>query len=107
MCKWKKINIIYKLTSIRNQGDPISVYLFIPVLKIFFIIIKANKNIRGLKIFNHEYLYTAYAGDTKNFSEDISSIKVVLTDLNSFFGSSELRPNFIKWGIAGIGVLKC
>ena len=72
----------------------------------FFIIIKTNKNIRGLKTFDHEYLFTAYADDTTFFLEDISSIKVVLKDLNSFSGFSGLRPNFTKCEIAGIGVLK-
>ena len=59
-----------------------------------------------MKIFDHEYLYTAYADDTTFFLEDISSIKVVLKDLNSFSGFSVLRPNFTKCEIAGIGVLK-
>ena len=35
--------------------------------------------------------------DTTFFLKDISSIKVVLKDLNSLFGFSGLRSNFIKW----------
>ena len=72
----------------------------------FFILIKTNKNIHGLKIFNHEYLYTTYACNTKLFLESISFIKVVLKDLNSFFSFSGLRPNFTKFEIAGTDVLK-
>ena len=34
-----------------RQGDPISVYLFIIVLKIVFQIIKETSNIEGLEIF--------------------------------------------------------
>ena len=47
-----------------RQGDPISAYLFIIALEIIFAIIKSNPNIKGLNIFNHNYLYTAYADDT-------------------------------------------
>ena len=80
----------FKLGRGACQGDPIPVYLFIIAMEIFLIIIKTNKNIQGLKIFGHEYSYTAYADDTTFFLEDIISIKVVLKDLNSFSGFSGL-----------------
>ena len=89
-----------------REEDPISAYLFIPALEMFFIMVKTNKNIHGLKIFDREYLYTTYADDTTYFLEDISSIKVVLKDLQSFSSFSGLRFNFTKCEIAGIGVLK-
>ena len=38
--------------------DPISAYLFILVLEILFILAEFNKNIHGIKIFKHEYLYS-------------------------------------------------
>lgn len=59
-----------------------------------------------LKVFNHEYLYTSYADDTTFFLEDISSIKVVIQDLNSFCDFSGLLPNFTKCETPVIGVLK-
>ena len=68
--------------------------------------IETNKNAHGLNIFDHEYLYTAYVVDTTFFLEDISSVKVVLKDFQSFSSFSGLRPNFTKCKIAGIGVLK-
>ena len=68
--------------------------------------IKTNKNTHGLNIFDHEYLYTAYADDATFFLENISSIKVVLKDLQCFSSFSGLRPNFTKCEIAGIGILK-
>ena len=96
----------FKLERGACQGDPISAYLIIFALEIFFITIKTNKNTHGLNIFDHEYLYTAYADNTTFFLEDISSIKVVLKDLQCFSSFSGFRPNFAKCEIAGIGVLK-
>ena len=51
----------FKLERGAQQGDPISVYLFILVLEIFFIFVKNNPKVKGLNIFKHEFLYTAYA----------------------------------------------
>ena len=42
-----------------RQGDPIAAYLFIIVLEIFFIMVRANKNINRLKIFGFSFLFTA------------------------------------------------
>ena len=54
----------FKLDKGARQGDPISAYLFILVLKIVFNLIKQNKDIHGLSYFDHTFLYTAYADDT-------------------------------------------
>ena len=54
----------FKLEKGTRQFDSISAYLFIIVLEIVFLSIKGNKNIKGLNIFNHTFLYTAYADDT-------------------------------------------
>ena len=57
----------FHLERVTRQGDPISAYLFILVLEILFILTEFNKNIHGIKIFKHEYLYIAYVDDTTFF----------------------------------------
>ena len=89
-----------------RQGDPISTYLFVLALEIFFILIKTNNDIQGIEIFNHEYLYTAYTDDTTFFVKDLNSVKIILSSLDQFYTFSGLRPNLSKCEIAGIGVLK-
>ena len=52
-----------------QQGDPISVYLFILALEIVFTFLRESKNIQGLTIFNNQFLYTTRADDTTFFSQ--------------------------------------
>ena len=89
-----------------RQGDPISAYLFILALDVLFTLIKSNKDISGLNIFDHDFLYTAYADDTTFFLNDLISANNVLANLNLFSIVSGLKPNLDKSEIAGIGVLK-
>ena len=49
------------------QGDPISAYLFILALEILFLHIKENSRMKEFNIFDHCYLYPAYAYDTTFF----------------------------------------
>ena len=89
-----------------RQGDPISAYLFILVLEILFLLIKSSNDINGVKLLQHEYLYTAYADDTTFFLKDEISIKNVFSLIDNFSKVSGLLPNIKKCEIAGIGVLK-
>ena len=77
----------FKLERSTRQGDPISAYLFILVLVIAFVLSKTNNNIEGLNIFNHNFLYTAYADDTTFFIKNVNSATEIIKtfDFFSFF----------------------
>ena len=57
----------FELQKGARQGDPILAYVFILCLEIVFILIKANKRVKGINIFKHTYLYSAYTDDTTFF----------------------------------------
>ena len=46
----------FNLEKGANQGDPISAYLFILALEVFFELFKNNADIRGITIFNHAFI---------------------------------------------------
>ena len=96
----------FELEKGARQGNPISAYLFILCLEIVFILIKANKRVKGINIFKHTYLYSAYADDTTFFLRYKRSIKELLNTFATFSKYSGLKPNHEKCEIAGIGVLK-
>ena len=75
-------------------------------LEILFLVIKENPRIKGLNIFYHCYLYSAYADDTIFFLKDVNSIKEIVNSIHIFSRFSGLRPNLSKCEIAGIGILK-
>ena len=68
----------FKLQKRARQGNPISAYLFILCLEIVFILIQANKRVKGINIFKHTYLYSPYADDTTFFLRVKRSIKKLL-----------------------------
>ena len=87
----------FELQKGARQGDPILAYVFILCLEIVFILIKANKRVKGINIFQPTYLYSAYADNTTFFLRYKRSVKEFL---NAF------ATNHEKCKIAGIGVLK-
>ena len=89
-----------------DKAIPISSYLFILCLEIVFSLIKANKRVKGINIFDHTYLYSAYTDDTTFFLRDKRSIKELINTFTTFSQYSGLKPNHEKCEIAGIGVLK-
>ena len=96
----------FELQKGARQGDSISAYLFVLCLGFVLILIKANKRVKGINIFKHTYLYSAYADDTTFFLRYKRSIKELLNTFATFSKYSGLKPNHEKCEIAGIGVLK-
>ena len=68
----------FKLERGTRQEDPISSYIFFLVLDVVVIVIKSNQNIDKLRIFEHGFLYTAYANDTTFFVKDQTSVIEIL-----------------------------
>ena len=86
----------FKLNRGARQGDPISAYLFISAFEIVFLLIKEFPHIKGLNIFDHCYLCSAYADDTTYFLKDVNSIKEMINSFHIFSSFSGLRPNLSK-----------
>ena len=87
-----------------RQGDPISAYLFILVMEVFFTMIRNNPNIEGLDILGCKYLLTSYADDTTFFIKNKSSAKEIFKTFEIFSKYSGLKVNKSECEIAGIGV---
>ena len=75
-------------------------------LKLPYIRIKNNSCIKGLKIFDHTFLYSAYAEDTIFFVKNVESVEDIIKVSILFSKFSGLKPNLTKCEASGIGVLK-
>ena len=86
-----------------RQGDPISAYLFIIVLEVFFAMIRSNNNIKGIHILDFYFLITAYADDSTFFVADMQSINMIFSTFDVFAQYSGMEINRSKCELAGIG----
>ena len=89
-----------------RQGDSISAYLFVLALEILFQLIKSKPEIKGLTIFDHYYLYSAYADDTTFFLQYTISIKHMVDVFYLFSYFSGLKPILKKSEIGGFEAQK-
>ena len=101
-----KTSQYFKLERGTRQGDPIFAYLFIIVVEVIFLNIIQNNYIKGIKLFDKEFIYTAYADDTTFFLQNKNHVKMLLEAFHAFSFFSGLKPNKSKCEIAGIGLLK-
>ena len=96
----------FELKRGARQGDPISAFLFILSIEVLFRMIKSNTNIDGIEVFNHHFLYSAYADDATFFLKNEKSIYQLIKEFNNFSTFSGLKPNINKCEISGIGSMK-
>ena len=89
-----------------RQGDPISAYIFILALEVLSFLVRNNKDIKGLNIFDHLFLYTAYADDTTIHLENKESIEELVKRITLFSSFSSLKSNISKCEICELGLLK-
>jgi hypothetical protein len=68
--------------------------------------IKNNNVIKPLDICDRTFLYSAYADDATFFLKDEESVKALFETIKLFSSYSDLKPNYSKCEVAGIGVLK-
>ena len=88
-----------------NEIQYLVTYFFL-VSEVVFTVIKSNQNIDKLRIFEHGFLYTAYANDTTLFIKDQTSVIEILKVFDQISNISGLNPNKSKCEITGIGALK-
>ena len=66
----------FKLGRETQQGDLITAYLFIIVLEPVFQIIKEVSNIERFEIFQKNFIYSAYTGDTSVFLKILNLLSI-------------------------------
>ena len=86
----------FEILRSTRQGDPISPLIFILGLEILFLIIRADENIKGVRIENNEIKLTAYADDASYFIRDKYSAENLLQKIELFSKISGLEVNRSK-----------
>ena len=87
-----------------RQGDPLSPYLFIICAEFLAVKLRKNKNIKGIKVNNIEFLISQYADDTSVILDGSeSSLKQTISELERFSRISGLNINFDKTQLVWIG----
>ena len=86
----------FQIDRSTRQGDPISPLIFILVLEILFIYIRADKNIKGIKILKNEIKLTSFADDATYFLRSKVSAERLLLAIEQFSSVSGLEVNRTK-----------
>lgn len=90
-----------------RQGDPVAPYLFILCAEILAILIKQNKDIRGIFVYDREHKISQYADDTSLILDgSASSLFNALETLELFSKISGLQVNSSKTKIVWFGSKK-
>ena len=78
-----------------HQDDPIFAYI-LPWFQKYLFLVRNNKDIKGLNIFDHLFLYTTDADDTTFFLENKESIEELLETFAGFSTFWGLKPNILN-----------
>ena len=89
-----------------RQGCPLSVYLFLFVVELLAVEIRANNNINGITFEENEAKISQLADDTTIFLENKTSIPALLRILEHFKNCSGLKANVEKTKAYGFGAFK-
>ena len=90
-----------------RQGDPISPYLFVICAEILAIMIREEKDIKGININNIEYKISQFADDAQLMNKgDKTSFEKSIEIINKFSSVSGLFMNTGKTQVIWLGSLK-
>lgn len=90
-----------------RQGDPLSPYIFLLCAEILSLMLKENKDIKGIKIANIEYKLFQFADDTSLFLDGLEkSLNESIKTLNTYANMSGLKVNDSKTRAIWIGSKK-
>ena len=91
----------FKIDRGTRQGDPLSAYIFILCLEIFFIQVRSDTSIRDFKYNGVEIKLTAFADDTTFLVRDTQSLRRMLNLAKYFQEYSSLKFNVEKCEAVG------
>ena len=90
-----------------RQGDPSSPYIFLLCAEVLSLMLKQNKNIKGVQIGNVEHILSQFADDTTIILDGSEqSLEMSILTLNSFAMLSGLKVNNSKTRAVWIGCKK-
>ena len=90
-----------------RQGDPLSPYIFILCAETLALLIRKNKNIRGITVGEKEHLLLQYADDTSlTIDATELSLRTVFNVLKFYADASGLQINIDKTRVIWFGSMK-
>ena len=94
----------FKLGRGCRQGDPLSPYIFILCVEILGILVRNNKNIKGIEIYGNEFKISQFADDTTLLLDWCEQTLIAsMETLQYFTNISGLKVNIDKTNIIRLG----